>query len=54
MHISTDRAITVDHVDWPDATRAPFHHQAIIIRATTPGQRLTMRTQIDVDLSIVE
>lgn len=54
MHISTDRAIMVDQVDWPDATRAPFHHQAIIIRATSPGQRLTMRTQLNVDLSIVD
>lgn len=54
MRISADRAITVDQVDWPDATRAPFHHQAIIIRASAEGQGLTLSTQISVDRSIVD
>jgi len=54
MRISADRAITVDQVDWPDATRAPFHHQAIIIRASAEGQGLMLSTQVSVDRSIVD
>jgi len=54
MRISADRAITVDQVDWPDATRAPFHHQAIIIRASAEGRGLMLSTQISVDRSIID
>lgn len=50
--ISADRSIVVSQLDWPDATRAPFRHQVIMIRAVDPGRSLSVRTTIDVDTSV--
>ena len=53
MRISADKSISVDHVDWPDATRAPYHHKVLRIFSDSSAQELTLSTKITVDLSIV-
>lgn len=51
MSIQADRAITVDQVQWPDAVRAPFVHQAVIIRSADATSQLAMTTVVEIDRS---
>jgi hypothetical protein len=53
MRISANTSISVDQIDWPDATRAPYRHQVVRILSNSPAQELTLSTKITVDLSIV-
>jgi hypothetical protein len=52
--ITADRPIFVEQIDWADATKAPFHHRALIIRAVEPGSTLNLSTRVQVDRSITE
>jgi hypothetical protein len=52
--ISADRDIQVDQVDWPDATKPPFRHRTIVIRATGVGQGLSLDTIINVDATVTD
>lgn len=52
--ISADRDIQVDQVDWPDATKPPFRHRTIVIRATGVGQGLSLDTIINVDTTVTD
>jgi hypothetical protein len=52
--ITASRPIAIEQVDWPDATKQPFHHRALIIRGVDPGTSLEVSTRIVVDRSVTE
>jgi hypothetical protein len=37
----------VEQVQWPDAVKAPFMHQAIIIRSADARSSMDVRTYLD-------
>ena len=54
MSLQANRPIVVEQVQWPDAVRAPFMHQALIIRAADATDRLNVTTTIDIDRSVTQ
>ncbi|MBU3728565.1 MAG: hypothetical protein FGM37_04870, partial [Phycisphaerales bacterium] len=54
MSIQANRPIVVDQMQWPDAVRAPFVHQALIIRAADATDRLNLTTTITIDRSVTQ
>jgi hypothetical protein len=52
--ITASRSISIEQVDWPDATKEPFHHRALIVRAVDAGTSLDLSTRIVVDRSVTE
>ena len=54
MSLQANRPIVVEQVQWPDAVRAPFMHQAIIIRSADATDRLNLTTTIDIDRSVTQ
>lgn len=54
MALQADRPIIVEQVQWPDAVRAPFVHQALIIRAADATDRLNLTTTVDIDRSVTQ
>ena len=53
MRISANKSISVDQIDGPGATRAPYRHQVGRILSNSSAQELTLSTNITVDLWIV-
>jgi hypothetical protein len=49
LRIYADTPIVVEQVQWPDAVKAPFMHQAILIRVTEAVSSLDLHTEIVVD-----
>lgn len=47
MQITSESPIEVEQVQWPDAVKEPFVHQAIIIRSTDARSSLELRTSVD-------
>jgi hypothetical protein len=47
MQISSSAPIEVQQVQWPDAVKAPFMHQAIIIRSADARASMDLRTYVD-------
>ena len=47
MQITSESPIEVEQVQWPDAVKEPFVHQAIIIRSAEARSSLELRTSID-------
>lgn len=54
MRVTADRPIWIDQAEWPDATKAPFKHRVVVVRAAEAGQGLSLETVIDVDPSVTE
>lgn len=49
MFIEADVPVRIDQVDWPDGTRAPFHHAALRIRAVGPLERLQLKSTLTLE-----
>ena len=47
MQISSSAPIEVEQVQWPDAVKAPFMHQAIIIKSADARSSMDVRTYLD-------
>lgn len=54
MSLQASGPIVVEQVQWPDAVRAPFVHQALIIRSADATDRLNLTTTIDIDRSVTQ
>jgi hypothetical protein len=46
MRIHANQPVTVEQLTWPDAVRAPFEHQVVIIRSVAPVSSIEVSTGI--------
>jgi hypothetical protein len=49
LRMTASAPITVEQVQWPDAVKPPFVHQAILVRCTDPAASLDLTTTVTVD-----
>jgi len=53
MTLRADQDIEVQQATMPDAIRAPFTHQTIMVKGVNVSDRMKLATEITVDTSIV-